>query len=77
MKILYSLDEFFLSCLYGVGLDSEIFVDTVEYEAGQLNFLRRLADFDYGICSDDILSTVFLILDPKPFDLLFDQWREG
>jgi predicted transposase YbfD/YdcC len=73
-KVLYPLDEILLLCLCGVVSRCDSFVVIVEYGAEKLKFLRRLADFEYGILSHDTLSTVFRALDPEPFNAVFAQW---
>ncbi len=49
-KVLYPLGEILLLCLCGVVSGCESFVYIVEYGAEKLEFLRRLSDFEHGIC---------------------------
>ena len=53
-KVLHPLDEILLLCLCEVVSGCESFVDIVEYGAEKLKFLRRLADFEHGVLTNEI-----------------------
>jgi predicted transposase YbfD/YdcC len=73
-KVMYPLREVLLLVVCGTIASGDDYDDIVDWGQAHLSFLRRFAEFHFGIPCADWLRTVMNRIDPELFAACFSSW---
>jgi hypothetical protein len=73
-KVIYTLDEVLLLCLFAVLAGAECFTEIALFGVKKLGFLRRFRPFKDGTPDHGHLGDILAVLDAEQFQRCFVAW---